>query len=291
MSISSTESNRQPGIYAQYPQNGQFESNYVVHTSDTGRVVPSLLEGQVPPSPPPLRSNRFCCLRVMDRVGSCLANLCRKISRCFTAFLRGLTRFFKTLYCHVFSNGSSQIRNDQRIIPIEIPAPQPEIGIDEIEPLDQQEEPALPCWLNDFGKASRNEQINLLAMSSPQDQIRVLRNLRLPEGVDVPEEFECQLTNEITAIPVRDSCLSNKNQGCLFERTTVIHSISSSYQNSPYVQIACPFTRNAWKVNYVQVNGNLALTGLSELCRIDHPLQQRILHWLKEQHGIIPGNV
>ena len=35
MSISSTESNRQPGIYAQYPQNGQFESNYVVHTSDT----------------------------------------------------------------------------------------------------------------------------------------------------------------------------------------------------------------------------------------------------------------
>ena len=73
----------------------------------------------------------------MDRVGSCLANLCRKISRCFTAFLRGLTQFFKTLYCHGFSNGSSQIRNDQRIIPIEIPAPQPDLEINEIESLNQ----------------------------------------------------------------------------------------------------------------------------------------------------------
>ena len=270
MSVSSIGSNHL-GVYEQ-------REVYVVYT---GEVVPDL---QVAPPPPPLRSNRFCCLRVMDRVGSCLTNVCRKISRCFTVFLKGFANFFKTLYCHISSCRPMQIRNAQRTTPIEIP-PQLDLNSDEIESLNQQVEPVLPYWLNDFGRASQEEQIILLEMSTPQDQIRVLRNLPLPEGVHVPRKFNCQFINEIAAIPVRDRCLSNDNQGCLFERTSVIHLISGVGQG-----VACPFTQRAWKVNSVAMHGALGFHGISGEFRIDHPLQQQILHWLKGVHGFGPLN-
>ena len=237
--------------------------------------------------------SRFCCIRGAHKISLCLTDLCRRVGECFKGFLKGFTNVFKPFFYPV-SGYRLHNRMPQRMQPQNGEPPvrrregleQPNIEVNVIEPL-VAEEPSLPEWLLEFNNLSRMEKIERLNISTPQDQIRVLKELELPAGVEVPVEFRCPVTMESMAIPISDNCKTSTGERCahVFERTAVVMIINMAQG----AEVRCSVSRDAWNVDRGAQNTPLNNNVIGSIAReftINRELQQRILHWLKEQHGL-----
>jgi hypothetical protein len=146
-----------------------------------------------------------------------------------------------------------------------------------------------------------------------RDQIRVLREF-IPESVRVPLKFQCPITCQIMANPVRDKC-PGEDGGHVFEQEAILHYFSKEHAPSTALKVhqtvdsPCPLTnlpmsevtRRCTRITYVHemqtytdVNGNEhPLPAQKRVCEFkvnakpglipDQKLQAEILAWLKKE--------